>query len=152
MRTVFVNPSSSRGRRRNPSRRRFRRRNPHMPKLNTVVKDTALILAGAAGGAGLNRVGLSLVTNFYVRNGLRVGTAAVLAAVGASMDNNAMAAAAAGAVLAPLVPEVELQLASVTTTKNPHELAGELAAMLEADLTDEMSGGSLQDELDEIRW
>ncbi len=155
MRTLFVNPSRGGGRRRgrgrrrrnpyilsNPSRRRYRR-NP-LPSLPNLVRDTAFI---AAGGAALNRVGLSHITNFYLRNGARVLAAAALSAY----SRTPLAIAAAGATLAPIMPEVEMQLAAVTANKNPHELAAELASMLEADLSGDLD--ELSDELEEeISW
>ena len=121
-------------------RRRGRRRNPGM---KTAIMDFAWLLAGTVGGAALNRLGLSHVSNFYARNGARVGAAALLAYFG---GKNTMTAAAAGATLAPIVAEIEMQLAaSSTATKNPRELAAELSALLEADLSD---GDDLEDDAD----
>jgi hypothetical protein len=158
MRTVFVNPSRVRRRRRrsapkrtrrrrrrnagitsfvrNPSLiqnpRRRRRRNP-MPSGMKILKGLGMFATGATAGALLNRVGVSHIPNFYLRNGARVLAAAGLAAFG---GGSAMAAAAAGATLAPIVPEVEMQMAA--TTKNPQELAAELAGLLEADLSEDL--------------
>lgn len=145
--SLIQNPRRRRRRRRNagitsfvsnPGRRyRRRRRNPlSLRSLPSVLRSTATVALGAAGGAGLNRVGLSHITNFWMRNGARVVSAAALVAFG---GNSPMAAAAAGAVLAPIVPEVEMQLAS--TAKNPQELAMELAGLL--------GGGGLQESLDD---
>lgn len=156
MRTVFVNPARRRRRRRRaaPKRRRRRRnagitpfvsnpliqsnprrrrRNP-MPSGKKIVKDVFQLALGTAAGAGANRVGISHIPNFYLRNGARVLAAAALAAFGGRYSF--MAAAAAGAVMAPIVPEVEMQIAA--TTKNPQELAAELAGLLEADLSDDV--------------
>lgn len=136
--TSFVrNPSliqNPRRRRHGRRRRSGYRRNPiSMRALPSVLRDTATVLIGAGGGAGLNRVGLSHITNFWARNGARVVSAALLVAFG---KNSPMAAAAAGAVLAPIVPEVEMQLAS--TAKNPQELAAELAGLLEGNLSESL--------------
>lgn len=183
MRTVFVNPSRVRRRRKsrpasshrrssrrrysrkrrrsnpsliqNPRRRRYRRRNAGItsfvsnprrrrrsnPSLSlrsvpSILRDTFTVALGATGGAGLNRVGLSHITNFWMRNGARVLAAAGLVGFG---RNSPMACAAAGAVLAPIVPEVEMQMASVA--KNPQELAAELAGLLD--------GGGLSESLDD---
>jgi hypothetical protein len=92
------------------------------------------------------------IDNFYFRNGARVLSASVLAYIGGS---NNLTAAAAGALLAPLVPELELHIASPTPAtaakKNPRELAAELSALLEADLSDgdELSDDDVSDELDD---
>jgi hypothetical protein len=140
----------------NPRRRRRHRRNPSM---KSSVMDFAWLLAGTVGGAALNRLGLSHVNNFYARNGARVGAAAVLAYFG---GKSPMTAAAAGATLAPIVAEIEMQMASSTTaTKNPRELAAELSALLEADLSDDADGledgDDLEDDMDledidEMTW
>lgn len=155
MRTVFVNPSYSgtykRRKRRNPyildnpSGHRRRRRNPANPgflKLGGAVRRTALAAAGAVGGAALNRLGASHVSNFYLRNGARVLAAAVLASL--DTKHQVAAIAAAGAVLAPIVPEIEMQLGATAATKNPQELAAELADLLEADLGP-VEDGELED-------
>lgn len=156
MRTVFVNPSGSRRRSRRPKRyTRIRhkvyraRRNPD---LGLMFRDTAMIAAGSAAGALLNRLGVSHISNFYLRNAARIGAAALLSNMS---QNPVVAVAAAGAVLAPMVPEIEMQM-SGAGTKNPDELAAELSAMLEADLSDDietagdeydLSDGDLEDEL-----
>lgn len=175
MRTVFVNPTvysrgvkrgySVRGKRRRKGKRRRgkrknpyilnprRRRNPGFGDMGGLMRDTATIAAGAAGGAILNRVGINNISNFYMRNGLRVAAAAFLSTVN---TNPALAIAAAGAVLAPVVPEVETQMAAMSLTKNPSELAADLADLLEADLSDdEVSDDEISDDEvsdDEVSW
>ena len=162
MRTVFVNPSNptyrasyrTRGRRRrrnpgfsNPSR------NPNLGDLGATAKHTAIIMAGTLGGAAINRLALSTITSsFYLRNGARVLAAAVLSSL---RVNPVASVAAAGAVLAPMIPEIETMLASKTAggTSNPQELAAELADILEADLSgdeDEVSDDLL--EADDDTW
>lgn len=136
MRTVFVNPVHRGSRRRNPRRRRrnpFVMRNPGLGDLGGMARTTAMIAAGAVGGAILNRVGINSITNFYLRNGARVLAAGILSQL---HSNQLVAIAAAGAALAPMVPEVEMQLSAATVKKNPEELAAELADLLEADLSD----------------
>jgi len=140
----------------NPRRRRRRRSNPSM---KSALMDFAWLLAGTVGGAALNRLGVSHISNFYARNGVRVGAAAVLAYIG---GKSTMTAAAAGATLAPIVAEIEMQLAaSSTATKNPRELAAELSALLEADLsdgddleddTDGLEDGDDLEDIDEMTW
>lgn len=160
MRTVFVNPSSSR-RRRNPAKKSGRRPKRYVrirhkvykgsyknPDLGMMLRETSTIAIGAAGGALLNRLGASHITNFYARNGARVLAAALIASMGRQQP--IVAIAAAGAVLAPMVPEIEMQMASVTGTKNPNELAAELSELLEADLSDELEDGEeIADELED---
>ena len=156
MRTVFVNPSGK-GRRPKSYRRirhkvyrgNYGKKNPDM---GLMVRDTAMIAAGAAAGALLNRLGISQISNFYMRNAARVVAAAVLTNL---HQNPVVSVAAAGAVLAPLVPEIEMQMAGGAGVKNPDELAAELSALLEADLSDDietadydgLSDGELEDEL-----
>jgi hypothetical protein len=124
----------------NPRRRRRHRRNPSGAMLN----DLAYIFGGAVGGAALNRLAFNHVNHFYVRNGARIAAAAVLAYIG---GRNPLTAAAAGATLAPLIPDVEMMLGSSAPKKNPRELAAELSAMLEADLSsDEVIDADLSDE------
>lgn len=157
MRTVFVNPSSSKSRR-PKSYRRIRHRvyrgnwGKKNPDMGLMMRDTAMIAAGAAAGALLNRLGISQISNFYMRNAARIGAAAIMTTL---HQNPVVAVAAAGAVLAPLVPEIEMQMAG-GGTKNPDELAAELSALLEADLSDDietssdydgLSDGELEDEL-----
>lgn len=177
MRTVFVNPEIySKGVRRGwkvrgPHRKKRRkgrkkgkrkgnpyilnprrRRNPSFADLGGMTRDTFTIAAGAAGGALLNRIGINNISNFYMRNGLRVLSAAFLSTVN---TQPALAIAAAGAVLAPVVAEVETQLAASSITKNPSELAADLADLLEADLSDdEISDDEISDDLedDEVSW
>lgn len=162
MRTVFVNPSSSGRRRRrrasSPKKRRrstkryqrvsgamYRRSNPDM---GAMLRQTSLLAAGAAAGALLNRLGVSHITNFYMRNGARLVAAALLTTV---RTNPLVGIAAAGAVLAPMVPEIEMQMSTITGTKNPGELAAELSAMLEADLSDgDLSDGEDLSDGDEL--
>jgi hypothetical protein len=127
----------------NPRRRR-RRRNPSA----TILSDLAYILGGTVGGAALNRLAFNTINNFYVRNGARVASAALLAYIG---GRNTLTAAAAGATLAPLIPDLELLIShssTPTATKNPRELAAELSALLEADLSDgdELSDDDLSDD------
>lgn len=181
MRTIFVNPSRVRRRRRarpssnfraptrrrrrshrrrrrnagitpfvrNPSliqnpRRRRRRRNPFsMPKVGNVLMDVGVLALGTVGGAGLNRLGLIHIPNFYMRNGARVVTAAILAAWG---GKSPAAAAAAGAVMAPMLPEIEMQMASVVN-KTPQQLAADLAGLLEEDLSNGSLSADLSDDL-----
>lgn len=146
MRTVFVNPASVnptyRGSYKRRGRGRKRRsnpgysnptRNPSLKDVSATARHTALIIAGTVGGAALNRLALSTITsNFYLRNGARILAAAVLSSM---RVNQTAAIAAAGAVLAPMIPEVETMLASRTAaTSNPTALAAELADILEADL------------------
>jgi hypothetical protein len=121
----------------NPRRRR-RRRNPSA----TILSDLAYILGGTVGGAALNRLAFNSINNFYVRNGARVAAAGLLAYVG---GRNTLTAAAAGATLAPMIPDLELLIShsGATPTKNPRELAAELSALLEADLSDD---GDLSDD------
>jgi hypothetical protein len=121
----------------NPRRRR-RRRNPSA----TIISDLAYIIGGTVGGAALNRLAFNTINNFYVRNGARVAAAGLLAYIG---GRNTLTAAAAGATLAPLVPDLELLIShsGATPTKNPRELAAELSALLEADLSDD---GDLSDD------
>lgn len=167
MRTVFVNPSRVRRRRStkraapkrrrrrrnagitsfvsNPSliqnpRRRRRHRNPLA--VNKLPMELLKLGIGATAGAMLNRIGISHVTNFYARNLSRVGAAAAIAYFG---NGTSLAAAAAGATLAPIAPEIEMQLAA--TTKNPQELAAELAGLLETDLSEDLDSDDLEDEL-----
>jgi|SRR5690349_2740984 len=159
MRTVFVNPvrggfSTARRRRRHHRRRRnpfiMNPRNPGLGDIAGQAKVTAMIAAGAAAGAILNRVGLNSITNFYARNGARLLAASVLASL--QSRNPLLAIAAAGATIAPMIPEVEMQLASTTVKKNPDELAAELADLLEADLSDgdEVSDGDEMSDGDEV--
>ncbi len=121
----------------NPRRRR-RRRNPSQ----AILQDLGWIFGGTIGGAALNRLAFNHMTNFYARNGARVVSAALLAYMG---GRNPLTAAAAGATLAPLIPDVEMLMGSAPT-KNPRELAAELSAMLSADLGDDEI---LQDDLDD---
>lgn len=125
----------------NPRRRHRRRRNPSAHLLG----DLAYILGGTVGGAALNRLAFNHMNNFYVRNGARVASAALLAYLG---GRNPLTAAAAGATLAPLVPDVEMLLGGLSPKKNPRELAEELSAMLEADLSEDLSE-DLDDDLDD---
>lgn len=131
----------------NPRRRR-RRRNPS----HTLVGHLFYILGGTAGGAALNRLAFNQIENIYFRNGARVLSASILAYIGGS---NNLTAAAAGALLAPIVPEIENHLttpaAKAPEKKNPRELAAELSALLEADLSDgdELSDDEMSDELDD---
>ena len=126
----------------NPRRRR-RRRNPSA----TILSDLAYILGGTVGGAALNRLAFNTINNFYVRNGARIASAGLLAYIG---GRNTLTAAAAGATLAPLIPDLELLIAHSGATaekKNPQELAAELSALLEADLSDdELSDDDLSDD------
>lgn len=124
----------------NPRRRR-RRRNPSA----TILSDLAYIVGGTVGGAALNRLAFNTINNFYVRNGARVAAAGLLAYIG---GRNTLTAAAAGATLAPLIPDLELLIShsGATPAKNPRELAAELSALLEADLSD---GDDLSEELEE---
>jgi hypothetical protein len=125
----------------NPRRRR-RRRNPSA----TIISDLAYILGGTVGGAALNRLAFNTINNFYVRNGARVAAAGLLAYIG---GRNTLTAAAAGATLAPLIPDLELLISHSGTapTKNPRELAAELSALLEADLSDdELSDDEVSDD------
>jgi hypothetical protein len=131
----------------NPRRRR-RRRNPSA----ALLSDLGFILGGAVGGAALNRLAFGALENFYVRNGARIVSAGLLAYLG---GRNNFTAAAAGATLAPLVPELEVMLsAPAAAKKNPRELAAELSALLEADLgddevsDDELSDDEMSDELE----
>jgi hypothetical protein len=124
----------------NPRRRR-RRRNPGM----SFFGDFAYILGGTLGGAALNRLAFGTINNFYVKNGARVAAAAVLAYIG---GRNTLTAAAAGATLSPILAEIEVLIGhTATATKNPRELAAELSALLEADLSDdELSDDDLSDD------
>jgi hypothetical protein len=168
-RTVFVNPSRVRRRKRrkscaprrrrrrnagitsfvsnpsliqNPRRRRRHRSNPLA--MNKLPMEVARLTLGATAGAMLNRIGISHITNFYARNLSRVAAAAGIAYMG---NGSSLAAAAAGATLAPIAPEIEMQMAAMT--KNPQELAAELAGLLEADLSDDdlSDDDDLEDEL-----
>lgn len=136
----------------NPRRRR-RRRNPS----HSLLGHIAYILGGTVGGAALNRLAFSQIENIYFRNGARILSASALAYIG---GNNNLTAAAAGALLAPLVPEIEAHLTAATAAtpakKNPRELAAELSALLEADLSDDelsdddgLSDDEISDELDD---
>lgn len=130
----------------NPRRRR-RRRNPS----HSLLGHMGYILGGTLGGAALNRLAFNQIDNIYFRSGARILSASILAYIGGS---NNLTAAAAGALLAPLAPELELHLASPTAAtpkKNPRELAAELSALLEADLSDgdELSDDDVSDELDD---
>lgn len=166
MRTVFVNPSrrsakrkrsSGKKRRRmrrhnagitsfvsnpkhiiNPRRRRRVKRNP-IPNFGTMVKNTGFVALGSLGGYGLNRLGLSMIPNFYIRNGARILGSAAMAALG---GNHPLGASAAGAALSPLYAEIELKLSelgsgTITPTKT-QQVAADLAAQLEADLEDDI--------------
>lgn len=174
-RTVFVNPSRVRRRRRgrscapkrrrrrnagitsfvsnpsliqNPRRRRRHRHNPLAA--NKLPMEVLRLAIGATAGAMLNRIGISHISNFYARNLSRIGAAAGIAYLG---NGTSLAAAAAGATLAPIAPEIEMQMAA--TTKNPQELAAELAGLLEADLSEDLDGDEddLSDNLeDELSW
>jgi hypothetical protein len=188
MRTVFVNPARKRRRRRkasnprrharrrshglarrrnagitpfvqnplildNPRRRRRARRNP---SIKHGVMDFLMIAGGALGGAGLNRLGLSQISNIYVRNAVRIGAAGALAFFG---GKSPLTAAAAGATLAPMLIDIELELSSTAApTKNPRELAAELSALLEADLSDDdledddLEDDDLEDDVSEMTW
>jgi hypothetical protein len=120
----------------NPRRRR-RRRNPGAH----VLADLAYIFGGTIGGAALNRLAFGAIGNFYVRNGARVASAALLAYIG---GRNTLTAAAAGATLAPILAEIETLISHTAPAKaNPQELAAELSALLEADLSDD---GDLSDD------
>ena len=165
MRTVFVNPAavnpSYRGsyKRRGKRRRRSNpgyanpRRNPSLGDVSATAKHTALILAGTVGGAAINRLALSTITgNFYLRNGARILAAAVLSSM---KVNQTAAIAAAGAVLAPMIPEVETMLAAKSAaTSNPTALAAELADILEADLQGDDDDDEVGDilEADDDEW
>jgi hypothetical protein len=105
--------------------------------------DLGLLALGTVGGAGLNRIGLIHIPNFYLRNGARLGAAAALVLFG---GKSPAAAAAAGAIMAPMLPEVEMQMANVVQ-KNPQQLAAELAGLLEADLSNGMSSNGLTADL-----
>jgi len=185
MRTVFVNPAKKRRRTRkhrtyrltrrgssitvkrrnagitpfisnplimdNPRRRRRARRNPSMRGLFSEIM---MLMGGALGGAGLNRIGISHISNFYARNGARVGAAGLLAYLG---GRSPLTAAAAGATLAPMLADIEMHMASTTATKNPRELAEELSALLEADLSDDdLSDDEMSDDdlsgVEEMTW
>ncbi len=137
----------------NPRRRHRRRRNPSMKQ---GLSELMMILGGALGGAGLNRIGISHISNFYARNAARVGAAGALAYLG---GRNPLTAAAAGATLAPMLADIEMQMASsAPASKNPRELAAELSALLEADLSDDdLEDDELEDDEDlsddgELRW
>jgi hypothetical protein len=120
----------------NPRRRR-RRRNPSAHLLG----DLAYIIGGTIGGAALNRLAFGAISNFYVRNGARVASAGLLAYIG---GRNTLTAAAAGATLAPILAEIESLITHTEPAKkNPRELAAELSALLEADLSDD---GDLSDD------
>jgi len=125
----------------NPRRRHRRRRNPSQH----LMGDLMYIMGGTIGGAALNRLAFNHMNNFYVRNGARVASAALLAYLG---GRNPLTAAAAGATLAPLVPDVEMLLGGLAPKKNPKELAAELSALLEADLHDDLSE-DLSDDVDD---
>jgi hypothetical protein len=201
MRTVFVNPSNPRRRRkRSNPRRRARRHNPRRRRRNssvalanprrrrrrnagvtpfvsqnpmilsnprrrrrrrnpshTFLGHIAYIVGGTVGGAALNRLAFNQLENLYARNGVRILGASILAYLG---GNNNLTAAAAGAILAPLLPEIEAHLTAATPKapekKNPRELAAELSALLEADLSDDelsdddgLSDDEMSDELDD---
>jgi len=96
---MFANP-----RRRHALRRR--RRNPGlaMPSLslNRVLSKTMTYGGGAAIGTAANIFALNKIGNHYLRNGARILTACV----GAPMLKGELGAAAAGALLSPMVIEL----------------------------------------------
>lgn len=110
---------------------RRRRRNPGLAlprlSLNRVLSKTMTYGGGAALGTVANIFALNKIGNHYLRNGARILTACV----GAPMLNGELGAAAAGALLSPMV----IELASFL--KLPVATDADLQ-----DLLDEIDGGS----------
>ncbi len=123
----------------NPRRRKSRRRhNPMMGlsklNLNTFLSKTVSYGGGAAAGAALNILGLRRIQNDWIRNGVRIGSAVV----GAALLPGDIGAAYAGATLYPLFAEVALLTKLVQPAGAPTEAdLSEISADLE-DVLDEL--------------
>lgn len=82
--------------------RRRRRSNPGMPSLNTAMSKALTYGGGAALGAAANVFALNKISNDYIRNGARV----VAAIFAGPMLKGEMGAAAAGALMYPVMVEL----------------------------------------------